>query len=528
MRFLLAIILLLWLPVAVEAQSLPPGSCPPTSANRAALETQNNTVFTNNILGLITPPVQNCFNGNLIASVATLNDANTFLGQQTYLSTQNYATPPSFSSLTGYVYANGSSPITAVMTIPWGSINSTPTTLSGYGITSPLPFTQGGTAVSNPTITINGVAFVPGSTGTITAAAASVTIGTTTVSGGSNGNLLDISAENVGALALGTGVATALGDATNATGGFCTTGTSGANCGLLNVANTWSATQTFQSSSNGILMIGPWGGGVPYVAISMNGTLDNTSMVGMIGTNTNSNLYLVSATGGAINLRPDADTGNTFSFTTGGLLGTPYAGSGNRCLYTDPSGNITAGSVACSSSVVASAATNDIAYYTSSTGVGGITAAANSVLVTNGSNVPSLSTTLPGGLTASGIFTVSGNLISSNLISSGYLTTTSTSGPSLVNGQASIYASSTNGGLYGGKGSTFDLSLVNDSGSLVAVIPTGTLTFRLGGEIQYASSTTGAGTQTFLNSPCTGLTSEQWIPVTITGQTGTWYIPTCQ
>lgn len=48
------------------------------------------------------------------------------------------------------------------------------------------------------------------------------------------------------------------------------------------------------------------------------------------------------------------------------------------------------------------------------------------------------------------------------------------------------------------------------------------------GTLTYASSTTGAGTQTFTNSPCTGLTTERWIPVQITGQTGTWYIPTCQ
>jgi hypothetical protein len=45
---------------------------------------------------------------------------------------------------------------------------------------------------------------------------------------------------------------------------------------------------------------------------------------------------------------------------------------------------------------------------------------------------------------------------------------------------------------------------------------------------QWPSSTTGAGTQTFLNSPCTGLTTEQWIPVQITGQTGPWYIAACQ
>lgn len=42
------------------------------------------------------------------------------------------------------------------------------------------------------------------------------------------------------------------------------------------------------------------------------------------------------------------------------------------------------------------------------------------------------------------------------------------------------------------------------------------------------ASTTGAGTQTFTNSPCSGLTSEKWIGVQIKGQTGNWFIPACQ
>ena len=46
--------------------------------------------------------------------------------------------------------------------------------------------------------------------------------------------------------------------------------------------------------------------------------------------------------------------------------------------------------------------------------------------------------------------------------------------------------------------------------------------------LKLASSTTGAGTQTFTNSPCAGLTTERWIPAQITGQSGTWNIPACQ
>lgn len=42
------------------------------------------------------------------------------------------------------------------------------------------------------------------------------------------------------------------------------------------------------------------------------------------------------------------------------------------------------------------------------------------------------------------------------------------------------------------------------------------------------ASSTGAGTQTLTNSPCTTLTTAQWVPVQIAGQTGTWFVPACQ
>ena len=50
----------------------------------------------------------------------------------------------------------------------------------------------------------------------------------------------------------------------------------------------------------------------------------------------------------------------------------------------------------------------------------------------------------------------------------------------------------------------------------------------IGGQITLASSTTGTASQTFTNSPCTGLTTEKWVPIAITGQTGTFYVPACQ
>lgn len=46
--------------------------------------------------------------------------------------------------------------------------------------------------------------------------------------------------------------------------------------------------------------------------------------------------------------------------------------------------------------------------------------------------------------------------------------------------------------------------------------------------VKFRTSSTGAGVQTFTNSPCGTLTTAQWIPVEITGQTGTWLVPACQ
>lgn len=74
-------------------------------------------------------------------------------------------------------------------------------------------------------------------------------------------------------------------------------------------------------------------------------------------------------------------------------------------------------------------------------------------------------------------------------------------------------------------GTTDTQTLTNKSIS-ANEINSGTLT--LVNTPQFASSATGVGTQTFVNSPCTtSLTNEQWVPVTITGQSGTWYFPTC-
>jgi hypothetical protein len=46
--------------------------------------------------------------------------------------------------------------------------------------------------------------------------------------------------------------------------------------------------------------------------------------------------------------------------------------------------------------------------------------------------------------------------------------------------------------------------------------------------VTFGSSTTGSTAQTYTNGPCTtSATTAQWIPIAITGQSGTWYVPAC-
>jgi hypothetical protein len=81
--------------------------------------------------------------------------------------------------------------------------------------------------------------------------------------------------------------------------------------------------------------------------------------------------------------------------------------------------------------------------------------------------------------------------------------------------------------LYGGTGTGATVTMTWTTATTLALQPSGGV-IKAGGPVQYASASTGSGTQTFTNSPCTGLTSEKWIQVQITGQTGTFYVPACQ
>lgn len=73
-----------------------------------------------------------------------------------------------------------------------------------------------------------------------------------------------------------------------------------------------------------------------------------------------------------------------------------------------------------------------------------------------------------------------------------------------------------------------DLSLIIDrGGAATEAVRITSQSMTLATSLQYQISTTGAGTQTFTNSPCAALTTERWIPVKITGLTSTFYLPAC-
>lgn len=76
-------------------------------------------------------------------------------------------------------------------------------------------------------------------------------------------------------------------------------------------------------------------------------------------------------------------------------------------------------------------------------------------------------------------------------------------------------------------GSQFSNNLQLAAGNTTEInITTSNIT--LSEPLKFAASSTGASTQTFTNSPCSGLTTARWISVQITGQTGTWFVPACQ
>jgi hypothetical protein len=166
---------------------------------------------------------------------------------------------------------------------------------------------------------------------------------------------------------------------------------------------------------------------------------------------------------------------------------------------------------------------NELLYTSSASVVTGLATANSGVLITSAGGTPSISTTLPSGIAATNMSlttptiaggalsgTFSGNAtLSGNITHSGQLIETGASAPSSAagntvimgtisaptlsnNGQAFFYNTAVNGAVHQGQGSTYDITLADNVGSIALGVSTGTVNLVALGKIAAASiSTTG-------------------------------------
>lgn len=142
------------------------------------------------------------------------------------------------------------------------------------------------------------------------------------------------------------------------------------------------------------------------------------------------------------------------------------------------------------STSVGSGGANQILYEGASGLLDQITGVDNAVLITNGTALPSLSTTLPSSLTIPSP-AISSPTISSAAVYSGTNEVTGGLFSPTGNGQGTFGATSTNGGEYGGQGSTYDASLVDNGGSVALGVLTGTTTIKIPGGLTLSGLSSG-------------------------------------
>lgn len=214
--------------------------------------------------------------------------------------------------------------------------------------------------LANSSMTINGTSCTLG--GSCTPAGSGLTVGTTPIASGTSGY---VEYDNSGVL-----------------GELAVTGSGNA---VLSTAPTISALTATGNTTLNTVVAGIWNGTTIGVANGGTGAVTFTANLPLIGAVTSA-------------LTQGTVSGNTTVFATSNGTLTP-----GDCVQIDSNGNYVDAGGACTTGggggTVSAGTAHDLAYYASSgTVVTGLASGNSGVLVTSGSGVPSISTTLPSGL----------------------------------------------------------------------------------------------------------------------------------
>ena len=383
-----------------------------------------------------------CFNVTGTGATLSLQNIGGATGGLAFLNgTANFALPTN-NGTSGYV----------LQTDGAGNTSWTPQTGGGGGAVSSVFGRTGVVAAMTGDYTItqitNAVTTVFGRNGAVVATTGDYTIAQVT-----NG-LSNALAQYNFFIGNGSGVATATpmgGDATYGAGGLIVTKSNGTpfaasaftdttvaaniTSGILSTARLSGNYSGISGSLPSVTGVGTLTAGqtaagftVDLTASTVAGTL--TVPNGGTGTTTfTANLPLIGNVAGAIAQGTRSGSTTKYVTTTGTL-------TNGDCVSIDSGGNFVDAGGACTTGggggTVSSGTTSEIGYYASSgTTISGLSTGNNGVLVTNGSGVPSISTTLPSGLTIPGP-AISNATVTASFTATGLVTNADLTNPAVT------------------------------------------------------------------------------------------------